>query len=120
MNHGNHGKHGKKEHPRVICAPRLLVCFLSVFSVCSVVYLLFFHRLADRDLWSSHEARAAMDAQSILEVGDWTLPQLYGGRLELQKPPFYYWMVAVIARVRGGSVDAWAVRLPATLSALGC
>jgi 4-amino-4-deoxy-L-arabinose transferase-like glycosyltransferase len=90
-----------------------------VLFVSFVVYLLFFHRLADRDLWSSHEARAAMDAQSILDDGDWTLPQLYGGRLELQKPPLYYWMVAFIARLRGG-VDAWAVRLPATLSALGC
>jgi 4-amino-4-deoxy-L-arabinose transferase-like glycosyltransferase len=91
-----------------------------VFFVSFVVYFLFFHRLADRDLWSSHEARAAMDSQSILDDGDWTLPHLYDGRLELQKPPLYYWMVAVIARLRGGVVDAWAVRLPATLSALGC
>jgi 4-amino-4-deoxy-L-arabinose transferase-like glycosyltransferase len=85
-----------------------------------VVYLLFFHRLADRDLWSSHEARAAMDAQCILDDGDWTLPHLYGNRAELQKPPLYYWIVAFIARVRGSTVDAWAVRLPSTLSAVGC
>jgi 4-amino-4-deoxy-L-arabinose transferase-like glycosyltransferase len=85
-----------------------------------VVYFLFFHRLADRDLWSSHEARAAMDAQTIIEDGGWGLPHLYDGRAELQKPPLYYWLVALIARARGGTVDAWAVRLPATLSALGC
>jgi 4-amino-4-deoxy-L-arabinose transferase-like glycosyltransferase len=93
-----------------------LLCALCAFVV---IYFLFFHRVADRDLWSSHEARAAMDAKSILDEGAWGLPHLYDGRLELQKPPLYYWLVAGIARWRGG-VDAWAVRLPATLSALGC
>ena len=97
---------------------------LALYLLCAVCafvgsYLLFFHRLADRDLWSSHEARAAMDAQSILDEGAWCLPHLYDGRLELQKPPLYYWLVALIAGCRG-HVDAWAVRLPATLSALGC
>ncbi len=81
-------------------------------------YLLFFHRLADRDLWSSHEARAGMDAQSVLD-GEW-LPRLYDGRPELQKPPLYYWLVAALARARGTAVDAWAVRLPSALAALGC
>jgi 4-amino-4-deoxy-L-arabinose transferase-like glycosyltransferase len=85
---------------------------LGVLSVLAV-YLLFFHRLADRDLWSSHEARAAMDAQMILDDGIWGLPHLYDGRLELQKPPLYYWLVASLAWLRGGRVDAWAVRLPA-------
>jgi 4-amino-4-deoxy-L-arabinose transferase-like glycosyltransferase len=95
-------------------------CSLFGLVVPCLVYLLFFHRLADRDLWSSHEARAAMDAQTILDEGDWGLPHLYDGRLELQKPPLYYWLVALLARCRGGQVDAWAVRLPATLSAVGC
>src|SRR5262249_61237606 len=97
----------------------------SLFPLCAVcvfvvIFVLFFHRLADRDLWSSHEARAAMDAQTIIDDGGWWLPHLYDGRAELQKPPLYYWLVALIARARGGIVDAWAVRLPATLSALGC
>ena len=89
---------------------------LATAAICLVLYLLFFHRLADRDLWSSHEARAAMDAQTVLN-GDWRLPHLYDGRAEMQKPPLYYWLVALAAWPRGG-VDAWAVRLPAALSAL--
>jgi 4-amino-4-deoxy-L-arabinose transferase-like glycosyltransferase len=84
------------------------------------LYLLFFHRLTARDLWSSHEARAGMDAQTILDEGVWGLPRLYDGRLELQKPPLYYWLVASLAWLRGGSVDAWAVRLPAAGAALSC
>ncbi|HXG12951.1 MAG TPA: glycosyltransferase family 39 protein [Gemmataceae bacterium] len=81
---------------------------------------LFFHRLADRDLWNSHEARAAQDAQTILDDGCWGLPRLFDGRPELQKPPLYYWLVAGAACCRGGVVDAWAVRLPAAVAALGC
>jgi 4-amino-4-deoxy-L-arabinose transferase-like glycosyltransferase len=79
---------------------------------------LFFQRLGDRPLNSSHEARAAQNAQSILSEGDWLLPQLFDRRVELQKPPLYYWLVALAAGLRGGLVDAWAVRLPAALSAL--
>src|SRR5260370_5346351 len=93
----------------------------SAFCIplCLALYLLFFHRLADRDLWSSHEARAAMDAESILD-GDWRLPHLNDGRTELQKPPLYYWLVALTARLRGSTVDACAVRLPPAVSALCC
>jgi 4-amino-4-deoxy-L-arabinose transferase-like glycosyltransferase len=91
---------------------------ISWFFLCFLCGLLFFHQLADRDLWSSHEARAAQNAQGIVESGDW-LPRLYDQRPELQKPPLYYWLVAGIAHLRSNQVDAWAVRLPAALSALG-
>jgi 4-amino-4-deoxy-L-arabinose transferase-like glycosyltransferase len=83
-------------------------------------WMLFFHHVAVRDLWSSHEARAGMDAQTMLDDGDWVMPRLYNGRPELQKPPLYYWLVALIAKAGGSHVDAWAVRLPAAASALLC
>ena len=80
---------------------------------------LFFWRLGERDLWSSHEGRAAMNAQSLLDQGGPGLPRLFDGRPEVQKPPLYYWLVAGIAWLRGGAVDEIAVRLPAALAALG-
>ncbi len=100
----------------------LRVAAKRVFVICALlaIYSLFFHRLAERDLWSSHEARAGMDAQTILDDGAGGLPRLYDGRLELQKPPLYYWLVAGIAKLRGGEVDAWAVRLPAAGAATLC
>src|SRR5262249_29602824 len=58
---------------------------------------LFFWRLGDRDLWSSHEARAAMDASSLLDPDSDGLPRLHDGRLELQKPPLFYWLIAGFA-----------------------
>src|SRR6266581_3511009 len=81
---------------------------------------LFFFRLGDRGLHSSHEARAAQNGQSILLNDDWLLPQLFDRQVDLQKPPLYYWLVAWLGWLNGGQVDAWAVRLPAALAALGC
>ncbi|MCS7045190.1 MAG: glycosyltransferase family 39 protein [Gemmataceae bacterium] len=75
--------------------------------------------LGDRDLASSHEARAGQNGVSILETGCWLLPRLFDEQLELQKPPLYYWLVAVIGWC-AGAVDAWVVRLPAALASLGC
>lgn len=82
--------------------------------------LLFFPGLGARDLVSSHEARAAQNAQMILDEGHWLVPRLFDQHLELQKPPLYYWLVAALGWLNGGQVNAWAVRLPAALSALGC
>src|SRR5437868_10430444 len=81
---------------------------------------LFFYRLGERSLSSSHEARAAQNAVSILRERAWALPHLLNGRVELQKPPLYYWLVALWAQGNGGEVDAWAVRMPAAISALAC
>jgi hypothetical protein len=74
--------------------------------------LLLLQGISTRSLWASHEARAAQNAQTMLDDGDWLLPRLFDGQAELQKPPAFYWLVAAIGAVRGG-VDTWAVRLPA-------
>lgn len=85
------------------------------FIICG--YLLFLYRLGDRELWSSHEARAAQNAQTVLDSGDWLLPKRFDDQPELQKPPMYYWLVAVLGWSMGGNVDSLAERLPAALSA---
>jgi 4-amino-4-deoxy-L-arabinose transferase-like glycosyltransferase len=92
----------------------------TLAGICCVALLLYFltlHRLGARELWSSHEARAAQDAQTILEGADWRLPRLYDGRLELQKPPLYYWLTAIFGKLQG-SVDEVVVRLPSVLGFL--
>src|SRR6188768_1812241 len=90
----------------------------AVAIVAAFAGSLFFDRLGDRDLWSSHEGRAAQNARRLLDDGGWGLLRLYDDRPELQKPPLYYWLVAATAWCRGGTVDALAVRLPAALAGL--
>lgn len=82
------------------------------------VWLLFFFQLGARDLVSSHEARAAQNAQRMLASGEWGLPTLFDGQTDLQKPPGYYWMVAVVGWLHGGEVSPWVARFPAAASAL--
>src|SRR6516165_9072872 len=86
-----------------------VLILLFVAALVLLTYPLFLYRLADRDLWASHEGRAAQDAQTILDDGCWGLPRLFDRHVELQKPPLYYWLVALLARFRGASVDALAV-----------
>src|SRR5437762_12358328 len=94
---------------------RLLVslspCLLVSLSACLLV-LLFLGRLGHRELYSSHEARAAQNAQRMLDTGEYGLPVLFDGQTDLQKPPGYYWLVAAVGRITGG-VDALEARLPA-------
>ncbi len=89
------------------------------FSVLTLLCVpLFFYRTGERALWSSHEGRAGQHAQLMLDTGRWGIPKLFFGEADYQKPPLFYWLVAAAAWLRGGIVDAWAVRAPATLSAL--
>src|SRR6516165_4307272 len=97
---------------RVAASPRVALAALCV--------ALFFYGLGDRDLTASHEARAAQNAQMALSEGYWLLPRLFDGHIELQKPPLFYWLVALLGWIGGGEVGPSAVRLPAALSGLGC
>lgn len=85
-----------------------------------VILAMFLLRLGHRELFSSHEARAAQNAQRMLETGDWGLPTLFDDRPDLQKPPAYYWAAAVAGWLGGGQVTEMAVRLPAALAGLAC
>jgi 4-amino-4-deoxy-L-arabinose transferase-like glycosyltransferase len=88
----------------------------AIISLLAIGVPLCFHRLGDRALWSSHEGRAGQHAQLMLESGRWGMPTLYFGDADYQKPPLYYWLVAAVARLRGGVVDEWSVRFPAAAS----
>lgn len=77
---------------------------------------LLFVQLGNHDLWASHEARAAQDAQYFVDTGHWGLMRLIDGTPEYQKPPLFYWFVAGVARLRGGQVDETAVRLPSAVA----
>jgi 4-amino-4-deoxy-L-arabinose transferase-like glycosyltransferase len=78
--------------------------------------ILFGVGLNHRDLWASHEARAAQNAISMLQDNAWLIPHLLDGTEEFQKPPGIYWAIAGISWLRGGIVDGWSVRLPSAIS----
>jgi 4-amino-4-deoxy-L-arabinose transferase-like glycosyltransferase len=90
-------------------------------GIAVAVYLLVFHRLADRGLWSSHEARAGLNAAWYLNNPGWGPSRLPDGGFELQKPPMSYWLIAMSAWSMGMPYpDSLAIRLPTALAALAC
>ncbi|MBY0585636.1 glycosyltransferase family 39 protein [bacterium] len=92
---------------------------LSVIAIVMVIvfgWTLFGWHVAQRGLWSSHEGRAAQNAQSILDDGNWLVPRLFTGEIENQKPPLYYWLVASLGILHDREVDPLCVRLPAAVA----
>src|SRR6185295_711913 len=86
--------------------------------VIALTAFLVLFRFGARELYSSHEARAAQNAQRMLDTGEWGLPVLLDGQADLQKPPGFYWLVAVSGWLNGGTVTAWSTRLPAAVAGL--
>ncbi len=54
----------------------------------------------------------------MVDSGDWLIPRLFIGVPDFQKPPLYYWMVSLVAELRGGNVGTLAVRIPAVLAGI--
>src|SRR6476469_187800 len=100
---------------RIVPLPRPRRPHLAPLALVLLCGSLFLRGITARDLWASHEARAAQNAQRMLDDGNWLLPRLYDGQVELQKPPGFYWLVALAGWLRGG-VDPLVVRLPAVLA----
>lgn len=94
-----------------------LAAYQPLLFFAFVAFLLFF-RLGHRDLYSSHEARAAQNAQRMLDTGEWGLPILFDGQADLQKPPGYYWLAALAGWLNGGTLTEFETRLPAALAGL--
>lgn len=93
------------------------ICLVGLFAL--VAYLQLFWGAFDRDLWSSHEARAGLNARHFLNSGLWFLPGRSTDLPDLQKPPAYYWMVGALAG-DANQVDFQAIRGPSLWSGLFC
>ena len=87
---------------------------LALGLVCLV---LFFANLGGAALFEPDEARNAEKAREILLLNDWVTPHENFVPV-LDKPMFFYWLVAVSFKLFG--VSEWAARLPSALAALGC
>jgi len=88
---------------------------IQLFVLLSLCYFIFFFRIGVRDLWSPDEPRYAQVAREMLETKEWIVPQL-NGQLYREKPPLYFWLVAMVSEPFGGVTEATA-RFPSALAA---
>ena len=90
----------------------------------AVIFLLvavwILYGLGSYGLYEPHEAQYAGAASEMLLRGDWVTSYLNGAP-ELNKPPLFYWLIAVSFKVLGhsGMPPEFVARLPLALIALG-
>jgi 4-amino-4-deoxy-L-arabinose transferase-like glycosyltransferase len=80
-----------------------------------IVAALFYH-LGGAVLFEPDEGRNAEKAREILVLQDWLTPH-ENFHAVLDKPIFFYWLIALAYKVFG--ISEWAARLPSALAALG-
>ena len=88
-----------------------LVLFL--FGLGLPIFLL---GLGSPALYDPHESLYAEIARDMVVRGDWLTPHLNGTRY-LDKPPLFYWLIAISYTVFG--VSEFSARLPIALAGLG-
>jgi len=79
--------------------------------------LMFFVNLGAAALFEPDEGRNAERAREILLLDNWAIPH-ENFLPALDKPIFFYWLVAISYKLFG--ISEWSARLPSALAALGC
>jgi 4-amino-4-deoxy-L-arabinose transferase-like glycosyltransferase len=75
------------------------------------------YQLGEVGLFDPDEGRNSEKAREILVLNDWVTPHENFYPV-LDKPMFFYWLVALAYKLFG--VSEWSARLPSALAALGC
>ncbi|OHB93649.1 MAG: hypothetical protein A3E19_06580 [Planctomycetes bacterium RIFCSPHIGHO2_12_FULL_52_36] len=89
---------------------------LLLSSLCLVLYL---PALGNRDLWGTVETEYAQVAREALHSTSWGwLVPHFNGDPYNEKPPLYFWLIA-LASMPVGDVTEFTARLPSALAALG-
>ncbi len=87
--------------------------FLVVLLFAAAVYLGCI--LSPPSLMDDVDAVVAQASRTMLSTGDWVTPRL-DGIPYLEKPPLFYWPLAVSFKIFG--VHDWAARIPVALAAI--
>jgi 4-amino-4-deoxy-L-arabinose transferase-like glycosyltransferase len=90
-----------------------LAC-VGVLLIAAVIYLGCI--VSPPSLMDDVDATIAQMSRNMVASGDWVTPRLDGIAL-LEKPPLYYWPIALSYNTFG--VHDWAARIPIALSAIG-
>jgi 4-amino-4-deoxy-L-arabinose transferase-like glycosyltransferase len=82
-----------------------------------IVLLLLFYQLGAPALFEPDEGRNAEKAREVLVLDDWVTPH-ENFHPVLDKPIFFYWLIATAYALFG--MSEWSARLPSALAAFGC
>src|SRR6267143_1420435 len=113
-----------REHARdlepVVTAPRAVSGWpgvaVSLLLPLLLAAALFLPAIGQRSIYHPDEARYAVLAKTMLETGQWLVPQI-ADEVHLEKPPLFVWAIALVS-LPSGSVSTFSAALPAALSAM--
>jgi len=88
--------------------------YAALLLLCSCIL---FINIGGWELCNPDEPRYAQVAREMLNTGNYLVPRL-GAELYSNKPPLFFWLIALSSRYYGG-VSAAAARLPSAVAALG-
>ncbi len=86
-------------------------------AVLAMAAVLFLAWLGGHDLWAPDEPYFAEGAREMVVDGQWAVPHV-NGVVTTDKPPFFFWMIALFS-LPWGTVTELTARLPSALAALG-
>ena len=81
-----------------------------------LVFIFFFLGLGGYDLTAPDEPHFALVAHEMLTDNHWVLPHRNQNPYP-DKPPFFFWTIALFSALAGGTVNAWTARLPTAVAA---
>lgn len=90
----------------------------SKYWFVAVILVVSFMGIFDHDLWTADEPRVAEIGREFLEEGSSLAVPRLGGEPFLEKPPLYFWCVALSYKIFGGP-SASAARIPSVFFGLG-
>jgi 4-amino-4-deoxy-L-arabinose transferase-like glycosyltransferase len=113
-----------REHARdlepVVTAPRAASGWpgvaVSLLLPLLLAAALFLPAIGQRSIYHPDEARYAVLAKTMLQTGQWLVPQI-ADEVHLEKPPLFVWAIALVSLLTG-SVNTFSATLPAALSAM--
>jgi len=91
----------------------------KVFVILLIVicFLLFFHKVGDRDLWAPDEDEYGQMSREMIRTNNWLFPTVNGEPWAI-KPALYNWCVSAIS-LPYGDVNEFRARVFSSLAALG-
>jgi len=87
--------------------------WVKILLLVGFCLILYFVNLGRWDLWNPDEPRYAQVAREMVQRGDWILMHV-NGEIYPDKPPFFFWAVALSSFLWGG-FTSFSVRFPAAL-----
>ncbi|MEO8063328.1 MAG: glycosyltransferase family 39 protein [Pseudomonadota bacterium] len=88
----------------------------DLFWLAFALFIVIGTGLGIRDPWPADEPRFAVVARDMVATGEWLFPRV-GGDLYQDKPPFFFWLLAVCYTLIGSL--KWSFLLPAFCAAGG-